>query len=237
MSTGLPGSAAAPTVLVVDDERAIRRSMEVTLGAQGYRVITAADGEGALTATARGKPDVVVLDLGLPGISGQEVILGIRGWSLVPIIVLSARDADAEKVMALDNGANDYVTKPFSMEELSARIRAAIRWGLERAGTTEAPVVTTDDFTVDLVHTRVTRDGEEVRLTPTEWHLLEVLVRNAGRLVTREQLLTEVWGPTYESQTNYLRVFMAQLRAKLEPDPSHPRYLITESGLGSRFEP
>jgi two-component system KDP operon response regulator KdpE len=237
MSTGVPGPDDAPTVLVVDDERAIRRSMEVTLGAQGYRVITAADGEGALTATARGKPDVVVLDLGLPGISGQEVILGIRGWSLVPIIVLSARDADAEKVTALDNGANDYVTKPFSMEELSARIRAAVRWGSERAAATEAPVVTTDDFTIDLVHTRVTRGGEEVRLTPTEWHLLEVLVRNAGRLVTRETLLTEVWGPTYATQTNYLRVFMAQLRAKLEPDPSHPRYLITESGLGSRFEP
>lgn len=225
------------TVLVVDDERAIRRSMEVTLGAQGYRVITAADGEGALTAAARGRPDVVVLDLGLPGISGQEVILGIRGWSTVPIIVLSARDDDREKVTALDNGANDYVTKPFSMEELAARIRAAVRWGTERAATAEEPVVHTDDFTIDLVHTRVLRDGEEVRLTPTEWHLLEVLVRNAGRLVTRERLLTEVWGPTYETQTNYLRVFMAQLRAKLEPDPAHPRYLITESGLGSRFEP
>jgi two-component system KDP operon response regulator KdpE len=155
----------------------------------------------------------------------------------VPIIVLSARNTDAEKVAALDCGANDYVTKPFSMDELAARIRAAVRWGESRAAAPEEPVVDTGDFVVDLVHTRVLRDGEEVHLTPTEWHLLEVLVRNSGRLVTRERLLTEVWGPTFATQTNYLRVFMAQLRAKLEPDPSRPRHLITEAGLGARFEP
>jgi two-component system KDP operon response regulator KdpE len=226
-----------PVVLVVDDERAIRRSMEVTLGAQGYEVLTAVDGETALTAAARRRPDVVVLDLGLPGISGHDVIEALRGWSEVPIIVLSARNTDAEKVAALDSGANDYVTKPFSMEELAARIRAAVRWGASRAPQPEEPVVDTGDFVVDLVHTRVLRDDQEVHLTPTEWHLLEVLVRNSGRLVTRERLLTEVWGPTFASQSNYLRVFMAQLRAKLEPDPARPRHLITEAGLGARFEP
>jgi two-component system KDP operon response regulator KdpE len=228
---------ARPVVLVVDDERAIRRSMEVTLGAQGYEVLTAVDGETALTAAARRRPDVVVLDLGLPGISGHDVIEALRGWSEVPIIVLSARNTDAEKVAALDSGANDYVTKPFSMEELAARIRAAVRWGASRASQPEEPVIDTGDFVVDLVHTRVLRDGQEVHLTPTEWHLLEVLVRNSGRLVTRERLLTEVWGPTFASQSNYLRVFMAQLRAKLEPDPARPRHLITEAGLGARFEP
>jgi len=231
---GAPGA----TILVVDDELAIRRAMEVTLEALGHQVVTAATGEEALTATAKHHPDLVVLDLGLPGISGHEVIVALRGWSHVPIVVLSARDNDAEKVEALDAGADDYVTKPFSMDELLARIRSALRRGRQAADVagTEAPVITTADFTIDLALTRVTRDGEEIRLTPTEWHLVEMLVRNRGRLVTQRQLLQEVWGPGYGEETNYLRVFMAQIRAKLERDSAHPRYFHTETGMGYRFE-
>jgi two-component system KDP operon response regulator KdpE len=165
---------------------------------------------------------------------GVEVVEGIRGWSPVPVIVLSARHLEQAKVRALDAGADDYVTKPFGMDELLARIRAALRRGTPAS---QEPVVTTETFTIDLAARRVTRDGADVRLTPTEWHLLEVLVRNAGKLVSQRQLLHEVWGPTYESETNYLRVYLAQLRAKLEPDPSRPRYLITEPGMGYRFLP
>ncbi|MGC0420298.1 response regulator [Embleya sp. AB8] len=220
-------------VLVVDDEPQIVRALAINLKARGYDVDTAGDGTAALTAAADRHPDVVLLDLGLPDIDGVEVIKGLRGWTKIPIIVLSARHASAEKVAALDAGADDYVTKPFGMDELLARLRAAVRRAVPEE---EAPIVVTDSFTVDLAAKRVSRDGADVRLTPTEWHLLEVLVRHAGRLVSQRALLQEVWGPQYGTETNYLRVYMAQLRRKLENDPSHPRHLLTEPGMGYRFE-
>jgi two-component system KDP operon response regulator KdpE len=176
----------------------------------------------------------VIVDLGLPDMDGVTVVEGIRGWSTVPVIVLSARHQEQAKVRALDAGADDYVTKPFGIDELLARVRAALR---RATPAVEEPVVHTDAFTVDLVAKRVTRDGADVRLTPTEWHVLEVLVRNPGKLVPHRQLLQEVWGPRYESETNYLRVYLAQLRAKLEPDPARPRHLLTEPGMGYRFQP
>jgi two-component system KDP operon response regulator KdpE len=223
-----------PRILVVDDDQQLLRALRINLTARGYDVILAPDGATALAAAGRHPPDLVVVDLGLPDLDGVEVVEGLRGWSTVPVIVLSARDQEQSKVRALDAGADDYVTKPFGMDELLARVRAALRRG---APAPQAPVVTTDAFTVDLATKRVTRDGTDVRLTPTEWHLLEVLVRNAGKLVPHKQLLQEVWGPRYESETNYLRVYLAQLRAKLERDPSRPRHLVTEPGIGYRFVP
>jgi two-component system, OmpR family, KDP operon response regulator KdpE len=220
-------------VLVVDDEPQIVRALRINLRARGYEVDAAPDGRTALELAARRHPDVVVLDLGLPDMEGVEVIKGLRGWLSVPIIVLSARHASDEKVEALDVGADDYVTKPFGMDELLARLRAAVR---RSAPAEEAAVVETESFTVDLAAKKVVRGGGDVRLTPTEWHVLEVLVRNAGRLVSQQQLLREVWGPAYENETNYLRVYLAQLRRKLEPDPARPRHLITEPGMGYRFE-
>jgi two-component system, OmpR family, KDP operon response regulator KdpE len=220
-------------VLVVDDEPQILRALGINLRARGYDVDLAPDGERALDVAARHHPDVVVLDLGLPGIDGVDVIRGLRGWSQVPIVVLSVRDAEGDKVAALDAGADDYVTKPFGMDELLARLRAALRRTIPAE---EEALVETADFTIDLAAKKVRRDGEEVRLTPTEWHLVEVLVRNRGRLVAQTQLLQEVWGPQYHDETNYLRVFMAQLRRKLEPEPAQPRYFITEPGMGYRFE-
>ena len=220
-------------VLVVDDEPQIRRALSINLRARGYDVEVAQDGERALELAARKHPDVVVLDLGLPGIDGVDVIRGLRGWTQVPIVVLSVRDAEDDKVAALDAGADDFVTKPFGMDELLARLRAALR---RTAPAEEKAVIDTADFSIDLAAKKVRRDGEEVRLTPTEWHLVEVLVRNRGRLVAQTQLLQEVWGPQYHDETNYLRVFMAQVRRKLEPEPAHPRYFITEPGMGYRFE-
>ncbi|HZP28871.1 MAG TPA: response regulator [Acidimicrobiia bacterium] len=220
-------------VLVVDDEPQIRRALAINLRARGYQVDLAEDGRAALDLAARSHPDVVVLDLGLPELDGVEVIRGLRGWSRVPIIVLSVRDAEGDKVAALDAGADDYVTKPFGMDELLARLRAALR---RAAPAEEDASVETPDFVIDLAAKRVTRQAAEVRLTPTEWHLVEVLVRNRGRLVTQRQLLQEVWGPGYGEETNYLRVYMAQVRRKLEPEPSRPRYFITEPGMGYRFE-
>ncbi|HEY8654280.1 MAG TPA: response regulator [Dermatophilaceae bacterium] len=221
-------------VLIVEDEPQLRRALGINLHARRYDVVTVADGGGALRAAAANPPDLVILDLGLPDMDGVDVIHGLRGWTQVPIIILSARDGQGDKVDALDAGADDYLTKPFGMDELLARIRAALR----RAQPNEdAPVITTETFTVDLAAKRVTRADVEVRLTPTEWHLLEVLTRYPGRLVTGKQLLQEVWGPTHGAETNYLRVYMAQLRRKLEAEPAHPRHLITEPGLGYRFEP
>ena len=236
------GAGAGGRVLVVDDEVALRRALATNLRARDYVVDLAATGEEALQLAARHRPDVVVLDLGLPGISGVDVIGGLRGWTRVPIIVLSARGAEHDKVAALDAGADDYVTKPFGMDELLARLRAALRRTVLAA---EAATVTTDDFVVDLAAKRVTsrrpdqpdRPGHEVRLTPTEWGLVEVLVRNAGKLVGQRQLLQEVWGPQYGDETNYLRVHLAHIRRKLEPDPSRPRYFVTEPGMGYRFDP
>ncbi len=220
-------------VLVVDDEAPIRRALAANLRGRGYEVDLAETAEEALELAARHHPDVVLLDLGLPGADGRDVIDGLRGWSQVPIVVLSARGSERDKVAALDAGADDYVSKPFGMDELLARLRAAVR---RASAAVEEPTVTTDDFTIDLSEKRVVdRAGAAVRLTPTEWHLLEVLVRNAGKLVSQRQLLHDVWGPAYGDESNYLRVHMAHLRAKLEPDRSHPRYLITEPGMGYRF--
>ena len=206
-------------VLVVDDEPQILRALVTNLRARGYDVDAAGTGEIALELAARHRPDLVVLDLGLPDISGLDVIAGLRGWTDVPIVILSAREAERDKIAALDAGADDYVTKPFGMGELLARLRAALR---RVAPSAEEPVVTTPDFTVDFVTKRVHRNGSEVKLTPTEWHLVEVLVRNAGKLVTQRQLLQEVWGPEYGTETNYLRVHMAHIRRKLEPEPAAP---------------
>ena len=222
-------------VLVVDDEPQILRGLRTNLSARGYDVLTAADGESALSIAADRKPDVAIIDLGLPGIDGVDVIRGIRAWSRLPIIVLSARDQEPDKVVALDAGADDYVTKPFGMNELLARLRAAER---RLAPIGEEAIVETAAFHLDLAAKRiVTRDGGEVHLTPTEWHLVEILVRHPGKLISQRQLLKEVWGPKYEEETNYLRVYMAQIRRKLEPDPPRPRYFITEPGMGYRFEP
>ncbi|MCX4957578.1 response regulator [Streptomyces virginiae] len=224
-------------VLVVEDEPQIVRALVINLKARRYEVDAAADGATALELAAARHPDVVVLDLGLPDMDGVEVIKGLRGWTRVPILVLSARHSSDEKVEALDAGADDYVTKPFGMDELMARLRAAVRRAEPAAGSGEDEVIVeTADFTVDLAAKKAVREGRDVRLTPTEWHLLEVLVRNRGKLVSQKQLLQEVWGPSYGTETNYLRVYMAQLRRKLEADPSHPRHFITEPGMGYRFE-
>ncbi|MES4903113.1 MULTISPECIES: response regulator [unclassified Streptomyces] len=223
-------------VLVVDDEPQIVRALVINLKARKYEVDAASDGATALRLAATRHPDVIVLDLGLPDMDGVEVIKGLRGWTRVPILVLSARQTSDEKVEALDAGADDYVTKPFGMDELLARLRAAVRRA-EPVGVADGgAVVETEGFTVDLAAKKVNRGGKDVRLTPTEWHLLEVLVRNTGRLVSQKQLLQEVWGPSYGTETNYLRVYMAQLRRKLEADPSHPRHFVTEPGMGYRFE-
>ena len=220
-------------VLVVDDEPTLVRALAINLRARGWEVVTAHDGTGALKAASDKHPDVVVLDLGLPDIDGVEVIRGLRGWTRVPIIVLSARQVSDDKVEALDAGADDYMTKPFGMDELLARLRAALR---RVAPAEEQAVISAGELSVDLARKKVTRAGNDVRLTPTEWQLLEVLVRARGKLVGRQQLLHEVWGPAYKSETNYLRVYTAQLRRKLERDPSHPRHIITEQGMGYRFE-
>jgi two-component system KDP operon response regulator KdpE len=219
-------------VLVVDDEPQILRALATNLRARDYDVDVAATGEEALIVAADKHPDVVILDIGLPGIDGIEVVRGLRGWTSVPIIILSVREGEGDKVAALDAGADDYVTKPFGMNELLARMRAAIR---RATPAEETPVVKTDDFQIDLTAKTVTRDGQVVHLTPTEWGLIEILVRHQGKLVGQRQLLQEVWGPSYEKETNYLRVYMAGLRRKLEPDPSKPRYFITEPGMGYRF--
>lgn len=222
-------------VLIADDDPQILRALRITLAARGYDVTTAADGRAALDAAAATHPDLVVLDLGMPGLSGVEVIQALRGWTTVPILVVSGRTESWDKVEALDAGADDYVTKPFAADELLARIRALSR-RLPTAAADE-PVVSFGDVSVDLAARVVTRAGAPVRLTPTEWRLLEVLLRHPGRLVTRETLLTEVWGPQYTSDTGYLRLYLSQLRKKLEPEPSAPRHLLTESGMGYRFTP
>jgi two-component system KDP operon response regulator KdpE len=221
------------TVLVVDDEPPILRTMDVNLRARGYDVVCAAAGNQALAAAARRHPDVVVLDLGLPDMDGVDVIRGLRGWSEVPIIVLSARTTEGQKVAALDAGANDYVTKPFGMDELMARIRVALR---TPSTDQDQPVVQTPDFAIDLSAKRIRRGDQDVRLTATEWQVVELLARNAGKLITQRQLLEQVWG-LKDHKTNYVRVFMVAIRRKLEPDPSHPRYFITEPGAGIRFVP
>ena len=220
-------------ILVVEDEPGLRNALGINLRARGYEVALAQDGRSALAAASQHPPDAVILDLGLPDMDGTEVIEGLRGWSRAPIVVLSARSEEPDKVTVLDAGADDYVTKPFGMDELLARLRAALRRG---TGTEDLPAVETESFTVDLAAKQVLgQDGAAIRLTPTEWNVLEVLVRNEGKLVSQRQLLQEVWGPRYETETNYLRVYVAQLRRKLERDPSQPRHLLTEPGVGYRF--
>jgi two-component system KDP operon response regulator KdpE len=222
------------TVLIVDDEPQILRALRINLHARQYDVVTAGTGTEALAAAQSRHPDLVVLDLGLPDLDGVEVVKALRAWTQVPIIILSGRLDSRGKVEALDAGADDYVTKPFSVEELLARIRAVSR----RLGAAE-PVepVRIGEHVVDLAdHTIAGADGD-VHLTPIEWRLLELLVRNPGRLISQRQLLQQVWGPTYLTQTHYLRQYMKHLRRKLEPDPSRPRHLLTEPGMGYRFAP
>jgi two-component system KDP operon response regulator KdpE len=220
-------------VLVVEDEPTLARALAITLRANRYEVAVAHTGASGLDGMANWHPDLVVLDLGLPDLDGMDVLRALRGWSQVPVVVLSARQTSDDKVKALDAGADDYVTKPFAMDELLARLRAAAR----RRAPDDAPVVETAAFTVDIAHHRVTRDGQDVRLTPTEWHLLEILTRNVGKVVGRRELLAELRGPSLDRQTHNLRVYLAQLRRKLEPDPAHPCHLLTEPGIGYRLEP
>lgn len=221
------------TVLIVDDEPLLLRALQINLRAHGYRPITAVDGTTALAVAAEHRPEIIVLDLGLPDMDGMDVITALRKWTQTPIIVLSARHGSDDVVDALDAGADDYVTKPFGLDELLARLRAASR----RAVVPAAPVVQTSDFTLDTGARQAFRGTTEVRLTPTEWKIIDQLVAHPGRLITQGQLLLEVWGPAYAKELQYLRVYLNQLRKKLEPDPTQPRYFITESGMGYRFEP
>ena len=222
-------------ILVVDDEPQILRALQINLRVRGYEVYTAATGADALQQASRHPPDLVILDLGLPDLDGVEVIEGLRGWTAAPIIVLSGRADSTDKVAALDAGADDYVTKPFGMEELLARMRAV---GRRAIGDGDEPRFRLGDLVVDLAARRVIRpDGTDIRLTPTEWHLLEVLLRHPGKLLGRQYLLKEVWGPGYADAAGNLRLYMAQLRRKLEPDPARPRWLLTEPGMGYRFQP
>ncbi|NKX92575.1 response regulator transcription factor [Sanguibacter hominis ATCC BAA-789] len=239
MTRDSPTGGGAPpgtSVLVADDDAGLVRALAINLRVHGWSVATASTGADALELAARSHPDVVLLDLGLPDMSGLEVIAGLRGWSEVPIVVLSARHLGDDKVDALDAGADDYVTKPFAMNELLARLRAAVRRGAPAGVSGQDPVVVAGDLRIDLARRQVRRGGAEVRLSPTEWSVLEVLVRNRGRMVGRVQLLHEVWGPAYSAETNYLRVYTAQLRRKLEDDPSAPRHIITQPGMGYLFE-
>ncbi|MBT1680780.1 response regulator [Curtobacterium aurantiacum] len=223
-------------VLIADDDAQLVRALSVTLSARGYAVVTARDGREAIDAVITKRPDLVLLDLGMPRLDGIGVLEGVRAWSQVPVLVLSGRTDSSDKVDALDAGADDYVTKPFQMDELLARLRALGRRRV--VASEETPTIAIGPLLVDLVAKQVTpAEGPAIRLTPTEWRLLEVLVTNPDRLMTREMLLTEVWGPTHGNDSGYLRLYMAQLRRKLEPDPAHPRYLVTESGMGYRFAP
>ncbi|WP_327371245.1 response regulator [Streptomyces sp. NBC_01217] len=223
-------------VLVVEDDPQLVRALVINLQARQYGVDPAPDGATGLRLAAARRPDAVLLDLGLPDMDGVDVIKTLRGWTRVPILVLSARRASDEKVAALDAGADDYITKPFTMDELLARLRAAVRRTETAPPAPETFLIATDDFTIDLLAKKTTRGGHDVHLTPTEWHLLEILVTNPGRLITQKHLLQEVWGTSRSDKTNYLRVYMAQLRRKLEANPAHPRHLITEPGMGYRFE-
>ena len=223
-------------VLIVDDDTQLLRALRINLTARGYTVLTAADGRTALRAAAELRPDVVVLDLGLPDLDGTEVITELRTFTQVPVIVLSARTDSSDKVHALDRGADDYVTKPFGVEELMARLRAAVRRATTTvAGGQDDEPLQAGDLTIDLAAKMVCRDGQQVRLTPTEWSILELLARNHGKLVSRSQLLHHIWGPSERKETSYLRVYLGQLRHKLEADPARPRHLITEAGMGYRF--
>lgn len=228
------GGQAKARILVIDDDPHLLKALRITLTAHGYAVDTAVDGGSALAAASCQAPDVLVLDLGLPDMDGTDVLRDLRRWSTAPVLVLSARHGSPDKVGALDAGADDYITKPFGLDELLARLRALLR----RVPQAESrALVTSAGFTVDLAARRVLQSGEPVRLTPTEWNILEILVRNPNRLISQQQLLSDVWGPSYRKEANYLRVYMAQLRRKLEEDPGNPRHLLTEAGVGYRFVP
>ena len=219
-------------LLIADDDPQIIRALKVTLGARGYDIVTAGNGVEALDQAIVHHPDLIMLDLGMPELEGIEVIAGLRGWTQVPILVVSGRTGATDKVEALDAGVDDYVTKPFSMEELLARIRALTR---RHSSEDTEPVVSFSDISVDFSAKQVRRGDQIVRLTPTEWRILDILLHSGGRLITRESLLTEVWGPHHSTDTGYLRLYFAQLRKKLEPEPSRPRYLVTVLGMGYRF--
>jgi two-component system KDP operon response regulator KdpE len=221
-------------VLVVEDDRSLVRALARNLNVRGYKVDVATDGATAVMRAADKKPDLVIVDLGLPELDGLEVIRSLRGWAEMPIIVLSARGSEADKIQALDAGADDYVAKPFGMGELLARIRAALR---RAAPSEDRAVVQTPHFTIDLASKKVHSRDQEIHLTPTEWGMVEMLVRNPGRLITQPTILKEVWGPAFVDETQYLRSYIAHIRRKLEPEPSQPRYFITEAGMGYRFEP
>ena len=219
-------------ILIIEDEPALARALAITLNARGYETEVAVTGAAGLDLVASSHPDLILLDLGLPDLDGMSILQAVRGWSQVPVVVLSARQTSHDKVAALDAGADDYVSKPFAMDELLARIRAATR---RAAGAEADPLVVTASFTIDLAARIVTRDGQPVRLTPTEWRLLEILARNAGRIVTQKELLRELRGPDLDRESHYLRVYLAQLRRKLEPDPARPRHLLTDPGIGYRL--
>ncbi|NYF18169.1 two-component system KDP operon response regulator KdpE [Microbacterium sp. AK009] len=219
-------------ILLADDDPQLVRALRITLAAHGYDVVAAPDGAAAVALAAQAHPDIILLDLGMPRLDGMQVIEALRGWTTAPIIVVSGRTGSADKVDALDAGADDYVTKPFQIDELLARLRALSR---RRGGTADEPLVAFGDVTVDLAARAVTRGGERVHLTPTEWRMLEFLARNPGALVTRQTLLKEIWASENVQDSGYLRLYMSQLRKKLEPDPSHPVHLITESGMGYRL--
>ncbi|AWH93972.1 response regulator [Dietzia lutea] len=222
------------TVLVVDDDPQLLRALRITLRARGMTVVTAMTAADALARAADCSPDLIILDLGLPDMDGVQVLHGLQGWSRAPVLVLSARTDSSDKVEALDAGADDYVTKPFAMDEFAARVRAALRRGSRPEPSGEA-VIETPGFTIDLRASTVTREGRALHLTPTEWGVLEILARHPGRLVTQQEILRTVWGEGYQKETHYLRVYMAQLRRKLEDDSAAPRHLITEPGRGYRF--
>jgi two-component system KDP operon response regulator KdpE len=219
-------------VLIVDDERAIRRYLRTALEAQGYAVFEAVNGMEALSSVAAARPDLIILDLGLPDLDGVEVTRRIREWTQIPIIILSVRDQEQDKIEALDVGADDYLTKPFSTGELMARMRVSLRRALH---VEDAPILRVDQLLMDLPHHRVTLAGMEISLTPTEYDLLRLLIQNHGRVLTHRQILRQVWGPAYEAETHLLRVNISNLRRKIEPDPARPSYILTEPGVGYRL--
>lgn len=223
------------TIVVIEDEVQIRRFLRTTLVSEGYQVVEAQTGKQGLAEAGTCKPDLIILDLGLPDMDGVEVIKGVRSWSSVPIIILSARSQESDKVSALDAGADDYLVKPFGAGELLARIRVALRHVISAAEGDEAGVFTVDELKVDMVHRKVTVGGDEVHLTPIEYRLLTVLVKHAGKVLTHQLLLKEVWGPNYTERAHYLRIYMGNLRHKLEKDPARPRFLLTEVGVGYRL--
>lgn len=223
------------TIIVVEDENQIRRFLRTTLASEGYQVFEAENGKQGLTEAATRKPDLIILDLGLPDMDGVEVVKGIRAWSAIPIIILSARSQESDKISALDAGADDYLVKPFGAGELLARIRVALRHVSSIANGEEEGIFTVDDLTVDMIHRKVSVAGAEIHLTPIEYRLLTVLVKHAGKVLTHRLLLQEVWGPNYVERAHYLRIYMGTLRHKLEKDPARPRFLLTEVGVGYRL--